>query len=251
MSDAARDSRGRCGPPTRILIAAAAVWATLGGILESAARADAISLNTGVAETGTAEGVVDTRWRVSHKGSKGASMIDEGVRLTTAADSPLPGAEGSATASHSVAPESFDPGLKTDDPADQTAEFTYYTKFELTKAQAASASIAALWISGGDTVEVTLNGDTALGDDPDRDALESWRELKIGAGAGFQAGVNVLEFHVVHHRREAGDPIGFQLEGKVSFPSKVPEPTALVLSTLSTLALAGLSWKRRLARRCD
>jgi len=31
----------------------------------------------------------------------------------------------------------------------------------------------------------------------------------------------------------------------------VPEPATLILSTASTLILAGLSWKRRLARRND
>lgn len=243
MTEVKLNSRGRRTSRTAVLMVIALALATLGGGTGSAAHADEISLDTGSTIRGVGRGAVDMLWRVSYHGPEGRRRTDEPLRLMTDAD--RGGLEREA--GDGASPWLIPAAARRDD----GSEITYYTTFHLSKSQAAAATIDGRWSAGVEAAEVALNGTFISSEGTEAPAPGSWHELHIGSQGGFHDGVNVLEFHVLNASCDADAPSHFRFEGRVSYPSKVPEPATLILSTASTLILAGLSWKRRLARHKD
>jgi hypothetical protein len=207
------------------------------------ARAETVPLSTGASSQGDGAEAIDTVWRIAREHEDGRLVAIDGGRIVTGTDLPRPPQGVASGASHWLTP--------ADGRQDDSVRLAYVTKFKLTRSQAEAASLDAHWSAGDDAVEVTLNGASVFRSETDGPAFQAWHDLTIDPGKGFRDGVNVLEFRLINPPRGAEKRSYFRLEGAVTLPSEVPEPATLILSTASTLILAGLSWKRRLARRND
>jgi hypothetical protein len=127
----------------------------------------------------------------------------------------------------------------------------YYTaSFTVTAADAlAGAIVQGRYLSDNAATSIILQrgADTPINLLPlnnTSDSFYTWTTLNNSDP--LAAGSYTLTF-AVHNDNDGGmNPTGFRFDGGVT---SVPEPGSLVLGALSTLALGGLSWKRRAARQ--
>jgi hypothetical protein len=127
-------------------------------------------------------------------------------------------------------------------------DYVYTTTFELTAADLAVAKLSGRWLSDNNTISILLNGASiAPGSNSVANSYTAWTDLTGDGSGSFVVGTNTLSFHVYNQPQDSGNPTGFRFEGGVA--TAVPEPASLVMGALSTVALGGFSWKRRLARR--
>jgi hypothetical protein len=132
-----------------------------------------------------------------------------------------------------------------------TGDYAYSTNFNVTAADVvAGAVLSGRYLSDNSTTDIILQrgADTPIHLTPlngvGSGTYKTWTTLN---GVGLQEGAYSLTFLVHNDRAETGNPTGFRFEG--GYTGAVPEPASLVMGALSTLALGGLSWKRRAGRQ--
>lgn len=217
---------------TKINIILAAT--TLLSLAASQASGQILGLyNTGVDDLGQVLpiGTIDPHYQVS-----GQASVAYVVPLpTTPGGFPwIPAPAGSAW----IGPNPNEPW-----PNDPEGDYHYTLSvtFNLTAAQAASASVSGFWASDNST-QLYLNGaDTGFNTD-----LNEFNTLaSFNVTSGFVVGVNSLDF-VVNNAPggyNGGNPSGLLVAGLNAQFSPVPEPSFMALSCLAII-LAGVTYFR-------
>ena len=216
--------------------------ATLVSFAASQASGQILGLyNTGVDDLGQVLpiGTIDPHYQVS-----GEASVAYVIPLpTTPGGFPwVPAPAGSAW----IGPNPNDPW-----PNDPEGDYHYVLSvtFNLTSAQAASASVSGLWASDNST-QLYLNGaDTGFNTD-----LNEFSTLaSFDVTSGFVVGVNNLDF-VVNNAEggfNGGNPSGLLVADMSAQFSPVPEPSTTAMSCLATI-LAGVIFFRTFkpTKRC-
>ena len=200
--------------------------------LATFASAQAASIN-GLVNTGTgASGTQDMNYALSV--TQGSTVLSN-TNAYVAFDAAFPIGPWMANSATSkwLTPtanqaESFDPS--------SNGIYRYTLSFDLTGYNASSASFMGRF-AADNSATVTLNGNnigSAAG-------FTSWSSF--GAGTGFNAGVNTLNFDVLNFQQNGGNPTGLRVEFTESNIAAVPEPETY------GMLLAGLGLMAFVARR--
>ncbi|WP_343732580.1 PEP-CTERM sorting domain-containing protein [Duganella sp.] len=194
----------------------------------SAAHADTINglYNTGLGDEGTAE---------THYTFSSTSVGGSVPTITTNNIWPVDGTWLVNTDTSKWITPTATQGQSLDPAADGI--YTYTLKFNLAGYNAATAVFDGR-LAADNSVIVKLNG-TTIGSGQ---GFQSWYDF--GAGSGFVAGLNTLEFVVTNDQLSGGNPTGLRVEFESSSVSAVPEPATYGM-LLGGLALVGAVARRR------
>jgi hypothetical protein len=207
--------------------------------LSGSANAASVDISTGI-HTHTESGrQIDNIWTVNVAGDS---------RLETL----LPGFPVPPYIPDSAASKWLVPALYGQQNAPGNTDYEYSTKFTISADDiAAGATLTGRYLSDNAATGITLTvGMTTIAlsplnpPPPPDHSFTAWTTLNPYAFT--TAGEYTLTFTVHNNFGPAGNPTGFRFEG--NYTAAVPEPASLVMGALSTLALGGLSWKRRVAR---
>ena len=129
--------------------------------------------------------------------------------------------------------------------------YDYQTTFDLTSFDQTTASITGQWTSDNYGVAIWLNGvdvGTLSGSPPaeppgnDNQYFEGW--VPFSFTAGFQSGINTLDFIVSNYDGSQGSFTGLRVE-MTGTAVPTPEPSSLVLACLAAAGLAVPAFRRR------
>lgn len=131
-------------------------------------------------------------------------------------------------------------GWQSYDPT-AAGEYRWTLQFDLRGFDAASATLSGRFMADNQA-EVRLNQGAVLASS---NSFATW--TAFGAGSGFDAGLNSLEFIVTNAAQNGGNPTGLRVEFLASHVSAVPEPDAWALLAIGLLAV-GVVVNRRQRR---
>jgi len=196
-----------------------------------------ISLSTGLNTTVVGPDNVDNIWRVNLSPNDDLRTLNPGFPALPGVWTPDTGA------SKWLVPVAYG-----QDTAPPNTNFQYSTTFTVTAADiTAGATLDGRYLSDDQAQSITLSGAAAANLSPLNSygsSFNTWTNLS--SYVFTTAGTYTLTFDIHNGPGESFNPTGFRFEG--GYTSAVPEPASLVMGALSTLALGGLSWKRRVAR---
>jgi PEP-CTERM motif len=190
--------------------------------------------DTGVTNTGAqAPNGIDSHWTLD-----GGNAFISGVQGTFPLDGPWLN-ENTDTASRWITPSS-DAGESVDPRND--GFYQYSLTFDLSPAEAASASFLGQFAADNGIEWIKLNGTAILGSEGGTPigGFSSW--TNFAASSDFHAGANTLTFDVVNFGQATGNPSGLRVEFLSS--NAVPEPASWALM-IGGFGLTGAALRRR------
>jgi len=225
----------RFAPMKSLMVAGLAACLSLSGSVKAAS----VDISTGIQTHNESGRDVDNIWSVNVAGNSKLETLLPGF--------PVPPWVADSAASKWLVPVAYG---QSNAPGNMNYE--YSTTFTITAADiAAGATLSGRYLSDNAAEGIALHlGATTIALSPLNPAPppdKSFTQWTTLTSYSFEtAGTYTLTFDVHNNPGAGANPTGFRFEG--NYTSAVPEPASLVMGALSTLALGGLSWKRRVAR---